>query len=119
MKISNLKELIKKVEESEVNIADLTKLMNINKDNKSRNKRTQSFGFFVSGYNQLSVKAIDEDILFQAVIAMIKRTEEVNSKDKQMIEAMELMVSPEVKQAPLAQQMPMQAPPVQAPQKIY
>jgi len=126
MKIKNLKELIKKVEVAEQNITDLNDLMLVNKNNKQRSN--YHCGFFVTGHNDKYVKVIDEDnteeiynidedILFEAVIAMIKRTEELNAKDKQVIEAMELMVAPEVKpqqQAP----MPMQAP-VQTAAKKY
>lgn len=125
MKIDNLKALIKKVEETEQNIAELNNLMIGNIKNKNSTGHKHSCGFFVDGYNSDKfVKVIDEDILFKAVVAMIKKTEESNAKNKQMIEAMELMVSPEVNQAPLAQQMPAQAPQqapamVQAPQKRY
>jgi len=94
MNIDNLKKLIQKVEKAELNIEELNNLKADHKTNKDYNGGVCNARFYVTGRKDTSAPAIDEDIFLQAVNDTIKRAEELNKKDKQIIESMNLMITP-------------------------
>lgn len=111
MNLHNLKKLIAKVEASEENIGKLNELIEAHRRNLSHNKGHAKIGFFVYG-TSVERKAIapDESLIFEAIEQMITRAIELNAKDKQIIEAIESMVSPDEIKQPLTPQVAPQAP---------
>jgi hypothetical protein len=114
MKIDNIKKLIHKVEKAETNIADLLSLQSKHEQNKAHNKQNAAIKFYVYGTRtECAAFSVDDELMYEAIKAMTNRAIELNAKDKQVLEAIELMVNPEITEKPRfnTQPSPMPMPP--------
>ena len=119
MKLDNLKKLIRKVEDAESNIASLQSLMEKHAQNVGHNYKNAKLMFSVYGTRtEATALSVDDDLMAEAITSMIERAIELNAKDKQVIEAIELMVNPDSSEKPRLNVAPLKQPapmPQQAP----
>ena len=101
MKFSNIKKAIAKVEDAESNIEALSNLLDEHQRNITHNKNNAKIGFYVCGtVTEFRATSVDDVLMAELINAMLKRAIELGTKDKQVIEALEMMMNPDTQDKP-------------------